>query len=87
MAFSSTLQERGVDGNVPYKTYKLTDVQTNGSSIVYTGFKKVLFVSAVNQTDIADTFRPAWNAYSGGNVTLTASTADDDGVMTVWGLN
>ena len=86
MPFSSTLVEHGVDGNRRYKRYTLTDVQTDGTSIVHTGFKKVLFADAINETDNIDTFKASWDQYGNGKVTLTAVTADDDGTLTVWGL-
>jgi hypothetical protein len=86
MAFSYTLKKRGVHGNRKYKVYTLTDVQNDGTSKVYTGFKKISIALATNQSRNTDHFKESWNQYGGDVVTLTSVTNDDDGEMTVWGL-
>ena len=41
MAFGATLNKRGVIGDLLYKIYDVTDVQSDGSSVIHTGFKKI----------------------------------------------
>ena len=86
MAFSYVLKKRGVHGNRKFKVYTLTDVQNDSTSIVHTGFKKVILALATNQSRNTDTFKESWNEYAGGAVTLDSATNDDDGEMIVWGL-
>lgn len=84
--FSYTLRKVGVHGNRKYKVYTLTDVQNSGTSIVHTGFKKILYADAVNTSRNTDHFKASWDQYGTNKVTLTSVTNDDDGVLTVWGL-
>lgn len=81
MPFSVSLVDRVHLGNLRGRIYKVTDVQTAGSSF-NPGLARIRFVRAVNQTDGADTFQ---ETFSGSTVTLTSGTNDDDGYILVVG--
>lgn len=90
MAFSYSLVSRGVMGNKKYKSYDLTNVQTDGTSIIDTGLANIQGLTATNTTDNADTFKAKKNTTTAGAtkygfVQLTSVTANDDGHLVVWG--
>ena len=84
MAFSYQLIDRMGFGNMKCRVYKLTNVSNSGSSID-TGFKRVHFVRAVNQSDNADTFKESISSSVAGRVTFTAVTDGDDGYAMIFG--
>jgi len=81
MAFGVSLVDRIHFGNVRGRVYKVTDVQSGGSSF-NPGFARIRFVRGINQTDGNDTFK---ETFSGSTVTLTSGTNDDDGYVLVVG--
>ncbi|MEA2035891.1 MAG: hypothetical protein U9O94_00175 [Nanoarchaeota archaeon] len=83
MAFSSSLIEFGVMGDLKYEIHSLTDVTADSASTVTTGMKHPKFASAVCEKAASDQINVV--SISGQTITLDASTADDDGKLMVFG--
>ena len=86
MAFGYTLTKRGVLGNVAYKIYDVTDIQSTGN-IIHTGFRKLIDAFPLNETSAAgmQVAMADATASTTGTVTLTA-TNDEDGFVMVIGV-
>ena len=82
MVYSTTRTNQTVHGNEIVQDYTLTDVQDTGSNTVATGLRKIFDVKLTNTSGTGNC------AYStsGGTVTLTAETNDDDFTMEIRGI-
>ena len=83
MAYGSTRDFVDVMGKSLVHHYTVTDVQTSGANTIATGMRRIKGVAFVNKTRGAAGGLKV--AVSGGTLTLTAETADDDFLITVWG--
>jgi hypothetical protein len=85
MAYSSTEQAQGpLGGGLMFKIYTATDVATDGTSTISTDFRKILVAVPMNTTRAASGGLKI--AKSGGTLTLTAETANDDFEILVIGV-
>ena len=83
MAYGSTRDFVDVMGKSLVHHYTATDVQTSGANTIATGMRRIKGVAFVNKTRAAAGGLQV--AISGGTLTLTSETADDDFLITVWG--
>ena len=83
MAYGSVRDYVDTHGISIVHHYTVTDVQTSGANTIATGMRKIKGVAFVNQTRAAAGGLKV--AVSAGTLTLTAETADDDFLITVWG--
>ncbi len=84
MAFSVTLSEHGVMGDMRYELYSLTDVQDDSSSTFSTGMARPRIAIPVIEKASGDSIDVV--SISGRVITLDATTADDDGKLMVYGV-
>ena len=82
MSYSATRTNDTVHGNEIVQDYTLTDVQDSGANTVATGLRRIFNVVLTNTSGTGNC------AYStsGGTITLTAETNDDDFTMRIWGI-
>ncbi len=83
MAYSTAKNGEKVPiGDKFIQYYTLTDVQTGGSDTTVTDFRKIFFVGWMNKTAT----RGLQVAISGGTITWTSETNDDDFEVAVHGV-
>ena len=81
--------ERISFGNKKLKIYNITDAATSGSTLTEGGMNRIEAVHATNTTDTSDTFKETISSHGGAStknqVVVTPVTANDDGIIWVWG--
>ena len=83
MAYSASLTESGVMGDLRYEIYSVTDVANDSSSTITTAMAMPMIAVGVVEKAASDQINVV--SISGKTVTIDASTADDDGKVLVLG--
>lgn len=82
MAWSSAVSYRKNVGSLRFVSGTYTDAQTTGTQDVVTGLKRIMAHGTTNQTG----GRAQKTTLSGGTISFTAATNDDDGTWWAVGV-